>query len=140
METRRKRWKDGIKGKILTFKRLGLRGVYDSHRVYPFNFQLISQRFSWFSTLKTILTISFLFLKRYPKTTSKKTRKMIKFKREIYVSCILNDSKGKIGFYTGCLNKHGNSVTNSISSLQIILWFSIVISTEKAITRKIFVC
>ena len=41
---------------------------------------------------------------------------------------------------TGCPNKHGNSVTNSISSFQIILWFSIVIHTEKAVIRKIFVC
>ena len=28
---------------------------------------------------------------------------------------------------TGCPNKHGNSVTNSISSFYIILWFCIVI-------------
>ena len=41
---------------------------------------------------------------------------------------------------TGCPNKHGNSVTNSISSSQNILWFSIVIPTEKAVIRKIFVC
>ena len=38
---------------------------------------------------------------------------------------------------TGCLNKHGNS----ISSFQIILWFSnIVIPSEKAVICKIFVC
>ena len=42
--------------------------------------------------------------------------------------------------YTGCPNKHGNSVTNSISSFQIILWFSIVIPTEKAMICKSFVC
>ena len=42
--------------------------------------------------------------------------------------------------YTGCPNKHGNSVTNSISSYQIILCFSLVIPTEKAVIRKIFVC
>ena len=42
--------------------------------------------------------------------------------------------------YTGCPNKHGNSVTNSISSFQIILWISIVIPTEKAVICKIFVC
>ena len=41
-------------------------------------------------------------------------------------------------WYTGCPNKHGNSVSNSISSLQIILWFSIVIPTEKAVIC--FVC
>ena len=41
---------------------------------------------------------------------------------------------------TGCPNKHGNSVTKSISSFQIILWFSIVIPTEKAIICKSFVC
>ena len=43
---------------------------------------------------------------------------------------------------TGCPNKHGNSVTNSISSFKIILWFSIsiVIPTEKAIICKSFVC
>ena len=41
---------------------------------------------------------------------------------------------------TGCPNKHGNSVTNSISSFEIILWFSIVISTEKAVICKSFVC
>ena len=41
---------------------------------------------------------------------------------------------------TGCPNKHGNSVTNSISSFQIILGFSIVIPTEKAVLFKIFVC
>ena len=37
---------------------------------------------------------------------------------------------------TGCPNKHGNSVTNSISSFQIILWFSIVIPTEKAVWKS----
>ena len=42
--------------------------------------------------------------------------------------------------YTGCPNKHGNSVTNSISSFKIILWFSIVIPTEKAVICKSFVC
>ena len=41
---------------------------------------------------------------------------------------------------TGCPKKHGNSVTNSISSLWIILWFSIVIPTEKAVICKSFVC
>jgi len=41
---------------------------------------------------------------------------------------------------TGCPNKHGNSVTNSMSSFQIILWFSLVIPTEKAVIRKSFVC
>ena len=41
---------------------------------------------------------------------------------------------------TGCPNKHGNSVTNSISSFKIILWFSIVIPTEKAVICKSFVC
>ena len=41
---------------------------------------------------------------------------------------------------TGCPKKHGNSVTNSISSFQIILWFSIVIPTEKAVICKSFVC
>ena len=41
---------------------------------------------------------------------------------------------------TGCPKKHGNSVTNSISSLQIILWFSIVIPTEKAEICKSFFC
>ena len=45
------------------------------------------------------------------------------------------------GIYnTGCPNKHGNSVTNSISSSQIILWFSIVIPSEKAVICKSFVC
>jgi len=48
--------------------------------------------------------------------------------------CIINRTT------TGCPNKHGNSVTNSISSLWIILWFSIVIPTEKAVICKIFVC
>ena len=43
-------------------------------------------------------------------------------------------------FYTGCPKKHGNSVTNSISSFQIILWFSIVIPTEKAVICISFVC
>ena len=43
-------------------------------------------------------------------------------------------------FNTGCPNKHGNSVTASISSFQIILWFSIVIPTEKAVICKSFVC
>ena len=42
--------------------------------------------------------------------------------------------------YTGCPKKHGNSVTNSISSFQIILWFSIVIPTEKAVICKSFDC
>jgi len=41
---------------------------------------------------------------------------------------------------TGCLNKHGNSVTNSISSFEIILRFSKVIPTEKAVICKSFVC
>jgi len=41
---------------------------------------------------------------------------------------------------TGCPKKHGNSVTNSISSFQIILWFSIVIPTEKAVICKSIVC
>ena len=41
---------------------------------------------------------------------------------------------------TGCTKKHGNSVTNSISSFQIILWFSIVIPTGKAVICKSFVC
>ena len=41
---------------------------------------------------------------------------------------------------TGCPNKHGNSEKNSISSFQIILWFSIVIPTEKAVICKSFVC
>ena len=41
---------------------------------------------------------------------------------------------------TGCPNKHGNSVTNSILSFKIILRFSILIPTEKAVIRKIFVC
>ena len=39
----------------------------------------------------------------------------------------------------GCLNKHGNSVT-SMSSFQIILWFSKVRPTEKAVNCKSFVC
>ena len=42
--------------------------------------------------------------------------------------------------YTGCPNKHGNSVTNSISSFQIILRFSIEIPTEKAVICKSLVC
>ena len=37
---------------------------------------------------------------------------------------------------TRCSNKHRNSVTNSISSFQIILWFSMVIPTEKAVICK----
>ena len=41
---------------------------------------------------------------------------------------------------TGCPNKHGNSVTNSISSFQMILWFRIVIPTEIAVICKSFVC
>ena len=41
---------------------------------------------------------------------------------------------------TGCPNKHGNSVTNSMSSFRIILWFSLVIPTEKAVICKSFVC
>ena len=41
---------------------------------------------------------------------------------------------------TGCPNKHWNSVTNSISSFQIILWFSKVIPTEKAVICKNVVC
>ena len=41
---------------------------------------------------------------------------------------------------SGCPKKHGNSVTNSISSFQIILWFSIVIPTEKAVICESFVC
>ena len=43
-------------------------------------------------------------------------------------------------YSTGCPNKYGNSVTNSISSFQIILWFSLVIPTEKAVICKSFVC
>ena len=43
-------------------------------------------------------------------------------------------------YSTGCPKKHGNSVTNSISSFQIILWFSIMIPTEKAVICKSFVC
>ena len=43
-------------------------------------------------------------------------------------------------WYTGCPNIHVNTVTNSISSFQIILWFSIVIPTEKAVICKSFVC
>ena len=43
-------------------------------------------------------------------------------------------------YYTGCPNKHGNSMSNSISSFQIILCFSIVIPTEKAVIGKSFVC
>ena len=42
--------------------------------------------------------------------------------------------------FTGCPKKHGNSVPNSISSFQIILWFSILIPTEKAVICKSFVC
>ena len=52
-------------------------------------------------------------------------------------------SNGKNGPHkccTGCPKNHGNSVTNSISSLWIILWFSIVIPTEKAVICKSFVC
>ena len=41
---------------------------------------------------------------------------------------------------TGCPKKHGNSVTNSISSFQIILWFSIVLPTEKVVICISFVC
>ena len=41
---------------------------------------------------------------------------------------------------TGCPNKHGNSVTNSIYSFKIILKFNLVIPTEKAVIHKIFVC
>ena len=37
-------------------------------------------------------------------------------------------------------NKHGNSVTNSISSFKIILWFSKVMHTEKALIRMNLVC
>ena len=37
-------------------------------------------------------------------------------------------------------NKHGNSVTNLILSFQIILWFSLVIPTEKAVICESFVC
>ena len=40
---------------------------------------------------------------------------------------------------TGCPNKHENSVTNSISSFQIILSFNIVIPTEKAVICESFV-
>ena len=40
----------------------------------------------------------------------------------------------------GCPNKHRNSMTNSKSSFEIILRTSIVIPTEKAVIRKIFVC
>ena len=36
--------------------------------------------------------------------------------------------------------KHRNSMTNSISSFQLILWFRIVIPTEKAVICKSFVC
>jgi len=39
-------------------------------------------------------------------------------------------------YYRVSQKKHRNSVTNSILSFQIILWFSIVIPTEKAV----FVC
>ena len=42
--------------------------------------------------------------------------------------------------YRFSCNKHGNSVTNSKLSFQIILKFSIVIPTEKVVIRKIFVC
>ena len=49
-------------------------------------------------------------------------------------------SSGSKLSYTGCPNKHGNSVTNLISSFWIINWFSKVIPTEKAVICKIFVC
>ena len=42
--------------------------------------------------------------------------------------------------FTGCPNKHGTSVINSISSFWIAIWFSTVIPTEKPVIRKIFVC
>ena len=45
-----------------------------------------------------------------------------------------------INIDTGCPKKHGNSVTNSRSPFQIILWFSIVIPTENAVICKSFVC
>ena len=37
-----------------------------------------------------------------------------------------------------CPNKHENSMTNLISTFQIILWFSTAMPTEKAEIRKIF--
>ena len=40
---------------------------------------------------------------------------------------------------TGCPNKHWNSMMNSMSSFQII-WFCIVIPSEKAVICKSFVC
>ena len=43
-------------------------------------------------------------------------------------------------FISSTYNKHGNSVTNSISSFWIILWFNTVIPTEKAVIHKMFVC
>ena len=59
---------------------------------------------------------------------------------ERYVNITYKPKKLPTNQHTGCPNKHGNSVTNSISSFQIILWFSIVIPTEKTVIRKIFVC
>jgi len=50
------------------------------------------------------------------------------------VHCIIVHSSSNLQ-YTGCANKHGNSVTNSISSFQIILWFSVVILRKLSSVR-----
>ena len=65
-----------------------------------------------------------------------RSREYLQFSQELMISWQFFN----VFFTTGCPNKHGNSVTNSISSFQIILWFSIVIPTEKAVIYKSFVC
>ena len=50
-----------------------------------------------------------------------------------------NQKNGE-GTSTGCPNKHGNSVANSISTFKIIFLLSIVIPTEKAVICMSFVC
>ena len=78
---------------------------------------------------------------RYPDRTTEITTLYKKFKLIcIFCRFALYILKDMMMYNTGCPNKHGNSVTNSISSLWIILWFSIVIPIEKAVICKSFVC
>ena len=114
---------------------MGLWNVLYTEKIalFMFLFRIIT----WFSCDLKVSRSQDNFANYFLKTKAKRSSNVAFFFHSM--ALIIN---GKLNFRlnTGCPNEHGNSVTNSISSFQIILRFSLVIPTEKAVICKSFVC